>query len=136
MLNDFIAMSSTLTGMRDLERGVAEQYLVRISKDKEGGKLDELLKVFREIQAAGGDADEAIRQRIMNDAALGPLAQQIIVLWYTSALHSQDEKGKHLFDFPDDPNQYFSGLVWAAIRAHPLGLSGGYFGHWKYPPEN
>ncbi len=136
MLDDFIAMSAALTGIRELDRGVAGQYLERISKDKEGVKLDDLLRVFREIQAAGGDADEAIRQRIMNDATLGPLAQQIIVLWYTSALHSQDAKGNHQFDFPADPNQYFSGLVWAAIRAHPLGLSGGYFGHWRYPPEN
>ena len=135
MLDDFIAMSSALTGMPELDRGIAGQYLERISKDTEGGKLSDLLTVFREIQAAGGDTTEAIRQRIMNHAALGALAQQIIVLWYTSALHTQDEKGHH-FDFPDDPNQYFSGLVWTAIRAHPLGLSGGYFGHWKYPPEN
>jgi hypothetical protein len=136
MLNDFIALSCALTGTRELDRGVAAQYLERISNDKEGGKLGALLRVFGEIQAAGGDVDEAIRRRIMNDAEIGPLAQQIIVLWYTSALHSQDAKGNHLFDFPEDPNQYFSGLVWAAIRAHPLGLSGGYFGHWKYPPEN
>jgi hypothetical protein len=136
MLHEFIAMSSTLTGTQDLDRGIAERYLERISKDTEGGKLNDLLRVFGEIQAAGGDTTEAIRQRIMNDAALGPLAQQIIVLWYTSAIHKQDEQGGHLFDFPDDPNEYFSGLVWTAIRAHPLGLSGGYFGHWKYPPEN
>lgn len=137
MLDDFIAMSSALTGTQELDRRIAGQYLDRISQDTEGGKLDDLLRVFREIiQATGGDTTEAIRQRIMNDDALGPLAQQIIVLWYTSALHSQDDKGNHQFDFPADPNQYFSGLVWGAIRAHPLGLSGGYFGHWKYPPEN
>ena len=136
MLDDFIAMSSVLTGTRELDRGIAGQYFERISKDAEGSKLSALLGVFREIQAAGGDTTEAIRQRIMNDGALGPLAQQIIILWYTSAIHTQDEKGNHKFDFPDDPNQYFSGLVWTAIRAHPLGLSGGYFGHWKYPPEN
>lgn len=136
MLDDFIAMSSALTGTRDLDRGIAAQYLDRISQDAEGGKLNDLLRTFREIWAAGGDTTEAISRRIMNDANLGPLAQQIIVLWYTSALHRQDEKGNHIFDFPEDPNQYFSGLVWGAIRAHPLGLSGGYFGHWKYPPEN
>jgi hypothetical protein len=79
---------------------------------------------------------QEIGQRIMNDAGLGPLAQQIIVLWYTSALHTKDEKGNDLWDFPEDPNQYFGGLVWSVIHAHPLGLSGGYFGHWKYPPEN
>lgn len=136
MLDDFIAMSCALTGARELDRRLAAKYLERISPEAAGGKLDELLKVFRDIRAAGGDTTEAIRRRIMDDPAHGPLAQQIIVLWYTSALHTRDEKGNHRFDFPDDPDQYFSGLVWAAIRAHPLGLSGGYFGHWTYPPEN
>ena len=26
-------------------------------------------------------------------------------------------------------------LVWDAIGAHPPTLSNGYYGHWKYPPE-
>lgn len=136
MLDDFIALSSVLTGKAGLDRTLAEQYLQRITVDVNGDKLKDLLKTFREIEAAGGEVLEEINQRIMNDATLGPLAQQIIVLWYTSALHSKDENGNDRFDFPDNPDHYFSGLVWQVIHAHPLGLSGGYFGHWKYPPEN
>lgn len=41
----------------------------------------------------------------MNDAEIGPLAQQIIVLRFTSALLSQDAKGNNLFDFPEAPQQ-------------------------------
>jgi hypothetical protein len=32
--------------------------------------------------------------------------------------------------------EYFSGLAWSILGAHVPGLSGGYFGHWRYRPEN
>ena len=32
--------------------------------------------------------------------------------------------------------EYFSGLAWSAMGAHVPGLSGGYFGHWRYRPDN
>jgi hypothetical protein len=32
--------------------------------------------------------------------------------------------------------QYARGLVWKAIRAHPMALTGGYFGYWHYAPED
>ena len=34
------------------------------------------------------------------------------------------------------PEDYFDSLIWRAALAHPKGLSGGYFGHWRYPPED
>jgi hypothetical protein len=68
----------------------------------------------------------------MGDTNLGPLAREIIVLWFTSAFFSEDGKTSTF----DTPAQYFSALMWSAMHAHPPGLSGGYFGHWKYPPDN
>ena len=32
--------------------------------------------------------------------------------------------------------EYFSGLAWSIVGAHVPGLSGGYFGHWRYRPDN
>jgi hypothetical protein len=34
------------------------------------------------------------------------------------------------------PEDYFESVVWKVIQAHPPGLSGGYYGHWHYPPED
>jgi len=31
---------------------------------------------------------------------------------------------------------YFESLIWRVTLSHPRGLSGGYFGHWHYPPED
>ncbi|MBC2845075.1 hypothetical protein [Winogradskyella flava] len=70
----------------------------------------------------------------------------IIYLWYTSEFITRSELDS-FFDVSDDFNKqnefvhsspvpYYNGLVWKAIRAHPLGLTGGYFGYWKYKPEN
>jgi hypothetical protein len=79
-------------------------------------------------------ADPAQRERatdsqIMSDPALRGLAKAIIVLWYTADLVDDTTSG------PTE-EQYFAALVWPVARAHPPGLSGGYFGHWTYPPDN
>tara|TARA_R110001599_G_scaffold227931_2_gene427017 strand:+ start:1984 stop:2394 length:411 start_codon:yes stop_codon:yes gene_type:complete len=71
----------------------------------------------------------------------------ILYLWFSSELVQDNEVSDFL-----DPNQkkfikrqeyktsspvgYYSALIWPSIKAHPIGLTGGYFGHWKYIPEN
>lgn len=34
------------------------------------------------------------------------------------------------------PEDYFESVIWRVIQAHPPALSGGYFGHWYYAPED
>jgi hypothetical protein len=34
-----------------------------------------------------------------------------------------------------DEADYFESVLWPVVQAHPRALSGGYFGHWHYPPE-
>jgi hypothetical protein len=63
------------------------------------------------------------------DTSLRELAKTIIVLWYTGDLLNTRET-----DMPAE--HYFSGQIWSVARAHPPALSGGYFGHWTYPPDN
>lgn len=153
MLEDFLALSSVLINERNLDKGLAQQYLDRLLKAPVKGepmasRLEALLGAFREIRDAGGDLEEGVRQRIINDAALSPIARQIIFLWYTSAFLVRSEKPDNVANLetgrPESsttlqfgsPEQYFCGLMWSVIRAHPPALSGGYFGYWKYPPEN
>ena len=153
MLDDFIALSSVLIGERNPDRVLAQAYLDRLLAAPVAGdpmlkRLQALFNIFREICHGGGDIEEGVRQRIINDDAQSPLARQIIYLWYTSAFlvrsvkvdaEANLETGK-----PDAgttlqfgaPEEYFRGLMWSVIRAHPPALSGGYFGYWRYPPEN
>ena len=58
--------------------------------------------------------------------------KEILFLWFTGFPSNRDLSAHF------EPNQvgYFEGLLWRSIRAHPPGLTGGYFGHWHYIPEN
>jgi hypothetical protein len=64
----------------------------------------------------------------------------LVFLWYTSELISWQTLGETKTDklskTAGTQEEYYAGLIWKTIRAHPIGLSGGYFGHWKYEPEN
>lgn len=153
MLDDFISLSSILIGEANPDKGLAQKYLDRLLAISVGGdpmnkRVEALLKTFREIQSGGGNLEEGVRQRIINDAVLSPIARQVIFLWYTSAFLVRSVKPDEAVNLetgrPDtsttlrfgSPEQYFRGLMWPVIRAHPPALSGGYFGYWRYPPEN
>jgi hypothetical protein len=47
-----------------------------------------------------------------------------------------DEEGKPTATSIETEEDYFEALLPRVIQAHPRGLSGGYFGHWHYPPED
>ncbi|MBD1895504.1 sugar dehydrogenase complex small subunit [Coleofasciculus sp. FACHB-129] len=131
MLDDFVALSSVLTGEHKLDRNLADQYMQRVLQEPVGNQLENLLKLFYEIQSEGDDIVGKIRKQIIENSTLGPLAKQIIILWYTSGFPEADGKTWRF----GSPEGYFSSLMWSIIQAHPPGLSGGYFGHWKYPPD-
>lgn len=68
--------------------------------------------------------DILVRQRIFDDATLGPLARNLIQLWYLGQ-----------WGFPVISAQaYQEGLVWKAIGAHPQGAKQQGFGTWSSPP--
>ncbi|WP_165226244.1 sugar dehydrogenase complex small subunit [Aquisphaera insulae] len=125
----FLCLSEALTGFAPLDRALAEEYLGRIEAAPEGANLPDLLDEFDAIVAAEGGAGAAITARIMNVPRFQQTAQVVILLWYLGEIRGQRPAGGR-------PEHYFSGLFWDVISAHPPGLSGGYFGHWTYPPDN
>ena len=134
-IQTFVDLSEALTGhenlaeKRDGDRTLAESYYELIETAFEGERMKKLLSTFEGLV---GDGDSRLEQ-IMRDEQLGEVAQEIIMLWYMSSFRTP---GKERDGAPATPEQYFQGLFWPTIRAHPLGLSGGYFGYWRYPPEN
>lgn len=127
--NDFVALSSYLVA-RQVEADMAALYLARIRAEMPGAPVDELISLFVRLQATSGDLEADVRTQIVESPELGPLVGQIMLLWYTSA---SEQAGEWKFGTPE---QYFRADVWTVIGAHPPGLSGGYFGYWRYPPEN
>lgn len=133
MLKDFLALSRILTGVEILDAELGRQYLDRLTSTPFEPFLRQILERFRGLGDDGTLADQVKRQ-ILGDDTLRPAVCQIILLWYTSAM--QDNLGTPGVMRYGTQEGYFSGLGWSIIGAHVPGLSGGYFGHWRYRPEN
>jgi hypothetical protein len=130
MENTFLQLSSILTGFEPLDAKLGRLYYHEVKKAA-GAQLTLLLETY-ETKVAGqpGNPEDLIRACIWNVQDLRTLSQAIINLWYTAILNF----GAVSWIAP--PEAYFDSLLWKAIEAHPPAISGGYFGYWRYPPEN
>jgi hypothetical protein len=133
MLENFFALSRILTGVEHLDPALGSQYLDRLVSTPFGPSVRLILERFAKFKPDQSLADR-VKKEIVGDDALRPAVCQIILLWYTGALWDNGTTPITLRYGTQD--EYFSGLVWSIIGAHPFGLSGGYFGHWRYRPEN
>jgi hypothetical protein len=137
VLDDFISISRILTGVDNLSAESGCRYLDRLNSSPFSPFLSQILKRFHGLKDKL-DVIDQVKKQIVADDSLRPTVCQIILLWYTSTV--QDNLGMNppiapIMRFGTE-EEYFSGLVWTIIGAHPPGLSGGYFGHWRYRPEN
>lgn len=128
----FMELSAVLTGQKDLDVELSAEYYMRISRSFE----DTLAEILERFAKAPANQKKPAVAAIMTDAKLGPVAKEIIILWYFAGFFDPGRpKGQQELG-PETAEQYLRGLLWPTIHAHPPGLSGGYFGYWKYPPEN
>lgn len=128
----FLRLSRVLTGEPRLDPQLACEYHERIERAFPD-ECDALLAAFGEFQGSDELVSQRVRSEIMDDKDLGAVAREVIMIWYLSGFRGPGDIGEL---GPETPEQYYQGLLWPTIRAHPLGLSGGYFGYWHYPPEN
>ena len=131
----FMKLSSVLVGRDDLPEWVGRAYLALLvdgasvpgatyTRDELVGLLD----CFSALPQAT-DLRQEVQRRIV-DGRLAPAARAVVYVWYTASLPAQSGYPLHMA--PADT--YATGLIWEAISAHPMGITGPYFGHWGYPP--
>jgi hypothetical protein len=133
VLDDFLALSRILTGVENLDAELGRQYFDRLTSTPFGPVLRQILERFRGL--TGGQTRGAqVKLQILSDDALRPTVCQIVLLWYTSAMWDNLQIPPVLRYSTQE--EYFSGLAWRIMGAHVPGLSGGYFGHWRYRPDN
>jgi hypothetical protein len=135
--DDFLALSRIFTGVDNLDADLGRQYLDRLNSSPFNPLLSRVLKMYQGLRNEP-DVAEQVKKQIVADDSLRPTVCQIILLWYTSTM--QGNLGMNppvaaVMRFGTQ-EEYFSGLAWSIIGAHPPGLSGGYFGHWRYRPDN
>lgn len=130
MLAQFIELSQILTGCElDVEQGSA--HFERLLSTPLVPSIQDVLKRFERLPKRSA---AEVQRKLVADAALRPTLCQIVLLWYTSALRDS-ESDPSVLRYGSE-QEYFGGLVWRILGAHPPGLSGGYFGHWRYRPDN
>jgi Membrane bound FAD containing D-sorbitol dehydrogenase len=127
--DEFLHLSRVLTA-HALDSHLAELYLERM-RDAAGSQLDDLLDRFQALVKDGNDPVVVVRNEILPDTVLGPIAKAVLLLWYIGGIQRTPGGDWEM----QSAGQYYRALVWEAIGAHPPTLSNGYFGHWKYPPE-
>lgn len=144
----FVALSVVLTGFDDAElwgTGMVDPYLDWLRSVVGDQRTGDLLSASHAtIDAAGGKPAVLERLFLMNileDEALGPLARNLIVLWYLGQWNQlpadwRDVHGASALDQTCiiSPDAYVQGLAWKAIHAHPTGAKMPGYGSWALPP--
>jgi hypothetical protein len=137
-----------LTGFDEqalLGTGAGDMYLAWLLRAFPDVTSD-LLDAWRALEANSppGEREAGLRESVLRDAKLGPLARGLTYLWYT-ATWSTDVVGpdwsKTYGQSPENQSRAFGtaypeGLVWkAAAGPHPGGAKPSGFGTWAFRPE-
>jgi hypothetical protein len=137
-------MSVLLTGFGRVEllgTGLAQDYLTAADGALPDGVLDELLDAFGRLPP-GPDREDAVRSQILADPKLGPVARNLILMWYSGTWPALPDAWREAYGAsPLDKNHvvsaeaYQAGLQWIAAGAHPAGARQQGFGAWAAAPE-
>jgi hypothetical protein len=151
---DFILLSVDLTAFAEtdlLGTGLARQYLAKVRAACGDDIVTALLEAHQAAQAdATGDAgtcdrtvlDRALRHRIFSDERLGPVARNVIKLWYAGMWYGLPPEWTDRYGAQSAAEtstvtaaSYQEGLLWPAIGANPPGAKAPGYGAWTQPPR-
>jgi len=146
-LNQFLSLSVVLTGfdLSDLlGTGMAQEYYQQVVGSI-GEDISQALWVTAQTltEQTGADLESAIRRELMASPKLGPIARNIIQLWYWGSWvelpqdwrYQYGTSGQDVTRFTS-PEAYQEGLIWKAMSTHPEGAKQPGFGSWSLLPAN
>lgn len=145
---DFLQLSTVLTDFSEFQllgTGQAELYYSTAVGIAGKSVISELLQVFRQVESdAKSDPEKletGLRSAILSDEKLGPVARNLIKLWYIGTWYQLPGSWHERFGLAGDdktfipsPSSYVEGLLWTAIGAHPPGAKAPGYGTWTGPP--
>jgi hypothetical protein len=161
---DFLLLSADLTAFQEtdlLGTGLAHRYLAKVRAACGDEVVTALLDAHRAARAdTAADAkshngallnqalpersllDRALRYRIFSDDRLGPVARNVIKLWYAGMWYGlppewTDRYGANAAAETSTVTaaSYQEGLLWRAIGANPPGAKAPGYGSWAAPPR-
>jgi hypothetical protein len=136
-LDTFVALSSILTGYPEstLKPGadtqkLSELYFNVLNKEVPSEVVSQLNTIFLGLS----NPDETtVKTQIVNDPTLGPIAKNIIKMWYLGIWY--DLNGNADASYVVSSIAYKNGMVWSTMYAHPMGYSEENFGYWNTAPN-
>jgi hypothetical protein len=149
LLDRFLVFSAEMTAFSvfDLQgTGQAESYLSSVVDVVGEEVLGELLNAYGRIGDESMD-DPAARARLLyrdifSSEKLGPIARNIIKVWYVGVWYQMPHGWTDRFGTLDNdgtfvvsPAAYTEGLLWRAIGANPRGAKAPGYGSWAEPPR-
>jgi len=146
-LDNFVGLSAILTGFSadDLNpqfspQPVAVEYLQTLQAKVAAPLVTQLLTTYQTIAAQFPAAEQPaqVQVQILTDPQMGPVARNIIRMWYLSIWYNGYDTGPVTGFSPGtvvSSNAYTKGLAWDAMQAHPMGYSEMHYGYWATPPQ-
>lgn len=149
LLSKFLSFSSTVTGFSIFHlrgTGQAELYLSTV-KDVVGEQtVQDLIAAYCRLVAEVGQdtaaVERAMRRDILSDIKLGPVARNVIRLWYVGIWYELQADWRQTFTsgsedrtFVVSPGSYTEGLLWPTIGANPSGAKPFGYGTWATAPR-
>jgi len=146
---EFLTFSATVTGFskfRLLGTGNANEFFHTLGRILGEELLRDFLAATLVVRLeANGDADrleQLLRAKIFGDEKFGPIARNVIKLWYVGVWYRLPDPWHVQFctavrdrDQIVTPSAYTEALLWPAIGANPPGAKAPGFGTWAYPPQ-
>ena len=155
---DFYQLSVVLTDYDEVQlqaTGVGEEYCQTLTRWVRQDVLDDLYHCFNALPRdhEGNVCEKALRSDILASTKLGPVARNIIKMWYLSIWYQLGSEWDFDYGIPAynspvvgvaDPktenyiisnNAYIQGLVWRALGSHPMGAKQPGYGTWAEAPR-
>jgi len=151
-LADFYQVSVVLTGYnrsRLMATGVGEEYFEVLTSLVPEPIVNELFVCSRALahEYKGDALNEKFREQILSNDRLGPVARNILKMWYLSLWYQLPPSWREQYgqptqttgkyqdvDFVISENAYIQGLVWPALGSHPMGAKQPGYGTWAFKP--
>lgn len=145
----FLAFSAEVTAFTAFQlrgTGMADTYLDTVVRVVGADIVDDLLRAHALAPHAVGDdrasRDAHLRLTIFGDARLGPVARNILKLWYLGIWYELPRAwieahgaGTANVKFMASAQAYTEGLLWPAIGANPPGAKAPGYASWVGPPH-
>jgi len=147
-LDQFLQFSAEVTAFAVFDlygTGQAEAYVSAVAGAVGDDTLNELLGAYERISGEtpkGPTRDNLMRKAVFGDEKLGPIARNIVKLWYVGIWYEMPRTWRDSYGARDQDvtfmvsgAAYAEGLLWPAIGANPPGAKAPGYASWAEPPN-